>query len=172
MMRREELAGAAFVALGANLPRGTGSPADTLRRALVALAGLSREPVAASGFYRSAPKDCPPGSPDYVNAVAVLQPLPEETPLSLLHKLQVIERAEGRVRSGLRNEARTLDLDLLMFADCRLDTDTLVLPHPRAHERRFVLEPWCELAGPDWPLAGRTLSDWLRDCHDQPLQRL
>ena len=171
MMGREGFVGAAFIALGANLPHGSGSPVDTLRRALVALAGLSQGPVAASGFYRSAPKDCPPDSPDYVNAVAVLLPLPGETPLALLRKLQAIEQAEGRVRSGLRNEARTLDLDLLMFADCRLDTDTLTLPHPRAHERRFVLEPWCALAGPAWSLAGRTLSDWLRDCQDQPLQR-
>ena len=103
--------------------------------------------------------------------VAIL-PLAGEEPLSLLHKLQEIESRYGRERSGLANEPRTLDLDLLAFGAEPCNTPELILPHPRAHERRFVLQPWLEIAGDDWPLAGRTLAEWLLDCQDPPLGRL
>jgi 2-amino-4-hydroxy-6-hydroxymethyldihydropteridine diphosphokinase len=164
--------GHAFVALGANLPAGTDSPVLTLHKVLPELATLSRQPLIVSGFYRSAPKDCPPGSPEYANAVAALAPLPEDDPFTLLEKLQAIERRHGRVRSGLRNAARTLDLDLLAFGTVQCTTPALVLPHPRAHQRRFVLEPWQEIAGSEWLLAGRPLGQWIRECSDPPLQRI
>lgn len=162
----------AFVGLGANLPGGSSNPRHTLELALQSLQGLSTAPLLQSSFYQSEPKDCPPGSPMYINAVAALLPQPGETPLSLLHKLQRIETALGRVRSGIRNEARTLDLDLLAFGTSRSATPELQLPHPRAHERRFVLEPWVEIAGPDWPLAGRSLGYWLQGCRDPALRKL
>src|SRR5688572_17171637 len=162
----------AFIALGANLSGPGGNPQTTLKSAITALALLSREAMQVSPFYRSDPKDCPPDSPQYINAVARLVPLQDETPLSLLKKLQDIEQRFGRIRSGRRNEARTLDLDLLSFGEEQIVTDVLVLPHPRAHERRFVLEPWITLAGPEWPLNESTLGEWLRKCSDPPLIRL
>jgi len=136
----------AFVSLGANLPSHFGSPADTLRRAIERLRPLSDEPLLVSSLYSSSPVDCPPGSPDYHNAMVGLLPRPDETPLSLLHKLQAIEQDFGRVRTGLRNEARVLDLDLIAFRNDTSDTRELMLPHPRAAERLFVLVPLAEIA--------------------------
>lgn len=161
----------AFVALGANLPFGAGDPADTLRSVLPELQKLSAQPLLVSAFYESDPKDCPPGSPQYLNGVVGLLPHADETPEALLHKLQALELRFGRVRSGIVNEARTLDLDLLAFRDETRATNFLSLPHPRAHERRFVLEPWIAIAGVDWPLNSRVLGEWLRVCTDPALRR-
>lgn len=171
-MRRKLTSGHAFVALGANLPFDIANPEDTLRRAMAAMIPLSQQLPILSGIYESEPKDCPPGSPLYLNAVVGILPRAGEEPLSLLHKLQAIEQRFGRNRSGIINESRTLDLDLLAFGDVVLDTAELTLPHPRAHERRFVLQPWLEIAGNDWLLKGRTLGEWLLDCQDPPLSRL
>jgi 2-amino-4-hydroxy-6-hydroxymethyldihydropteridine diphosphokinase len=162
----------AFIALGANLPSNAGDPVQTLRLAVAALQSLSTVPVQVSPFFESAPQECPPGSPRYVNAVAMLLPLSDETPLSLLYKLQGIELDFGRTRSGIRNESRSLDLDLLTFAEATSATAELTLPHPRAHERRFVLEPWVALAGAEFLLHGQPLSYWLSECNDLPLARL
>jgi len=162
----------AFIALGANLPGVAGSPATTLHTAVRELQHCSSSPVHASSFYYSDPKDCPPDSPVYVNAVAALVPLPDETPHSLLRKLQQIESSHGRIRSGLHNEARTLDLDLLAFGADVCNTPDLILPHPRAHERRFVLEPWIEIAGHEWKLSGKTLGQWEAECSDAALRRV
>jgi 2-amino-4-hydroxy-6-hydroxymethyldihydropteridine diphosphokinase len=122
---------------------------------LNALADLSRMPsttfVAASSLYRSAPVDGE--GPDYINAVAEI-----ETALSahdLLVALQAIETRYGRVRTT-KNAPRTLDLDLLLYGDGLISTPDLVVPHPRLHERAFVLLPLTELAGPiDIPGRGR-----------------
>lgn len=162
----------AFVALGANLPFGAGDPAATLRAVLPELQALSAQPLRVSPFVESDPKDCPPGSPRYVNAVVGLLPLPGETPEALLHKLQALEQRFGRVRSGVVNEARTLDLDLLAFRDQTRATAFLTLPHPRAHERRFVLEPWLLLAGSTYRLGAGTLGSWLALCQDPPCVRI
>jgi len=162
----------AFVALGANLSGVGGDPLSTLKSALAELASLSAEELQVSPFYQSDPKDCPPGSPVYINAVARLQPQSAENAFSLLHKLQDIENRFGRIRTGVRNEARTLDLDLLSFGEDEIATDELILPHPRAHERRFVLEPWITLAGAEWPLKNSTLGNWLDKCLDPPLVKI
>lgn len=161
----------AFVGLGANLPSAQGDPVATLQQAVEALKALSASPLLVSPFYESDPKDCPPGSPRYVNAVVGLLPSSSETPLTLLHKLQAMENAHGRLRSGIRNEARTLDLDLLVFSDATNATAELMLPHPRAHERRFVLQPWQDVAGAGYALQGRPLSYWLAANQDPPLRR-
>ncbi|MDR2213052.1 MAG: 2-amino-4-hydroxy-6-hydroxymethyldihydropteridine diphosphokinase [Pseudomonadales bacterium] len=168
-MTRAELANYAFIAIGANLPGASGSVRTTLDQAVDALRELSAAPLRVSPYYLSEPKDCPPGSPRYYNAVAALKPRPSDTALSLLLQLQAIETRFGRQRSGLRNEARTLDLDLLTFSNENSNTPQLTLPHPRAHQRRFVLEPWIAIANDDWPLQGRTLGEWLRECADPPL---
>ena len=91
----------------------------------------------------------------FVNAVVGLLPSVGETPESLLSKLQVLEKEFGRGPKAVLNEARPLDLDLICFEDETWNTPQLVLPHPRAHQRRFVLEPLSEIA-PDLILPGQS----------------
>ena len=154
-----------YVALGANL----GDPAATLRDALKRLQEVSSAPVLASSLWTSTPVDCPPGSPPFVNAVARLAGRTGETPESLLDALQAMEREAGRIPKVVMNEPRPLDLDLLAWDALMLDTPRLVLPHPRAHLRRFVLAPWAEI-GPGFviPGTGRTVGQLLAmlDTHE------
>ena len=89
--------------------------------------------------------DCPPGSPDFINAAAAFEPLENETPESLLAKLQQLEIQFGRQPKAMFNEPRPLDLDLIAFKNQTRSTETLNLPHPRFHQRRFVLEPLNEI---------------------------
>jgi 2-amino-4-hydroxy-6-hydroxymethyldihydropteridine diphosphokinase len=119
------------------------------------LQGLSDQPIIRSSLYETDPVDCPPGSPKFVNAVAGLLPRSGETPETLLDKLKSLEREFGRQPKRMHNEARPLDLDLIAFGKETRNTTDLVLPHPRAHERRFVLEPLAEIA-PDFVLPGQT----------------
>jgi 2-amino-4-hydroxy-6-hydroxymethyldihydropteridine diphosphokinase len=141
----------AFVALGSNL----GDSVAILRRALVRLQAFSDHPILPSSLWQSAPVDCPPGSPVFVNAVAGFTPRAEETPESLLAKLQALEREFGRRPKQVLNEPRPLDLDLVAFGPALRATERLTLPHPRAHRRRFVLEPLAEIA-PDLVLPGQS----------------
>lgn len=140
-----------FIALGSNL----GNPAEILRAAMDRLQALTSEPVLRSSLWRTSPVDCPPDSPVFLNAVAGLVPLPDETPESLLSKLQALEKAFGRVPKKVLNEPRPLDLDLIAFGAEQRHSPSLTLPHPRAHLRRFVLQPLSELA-PDLILPGQT----------------
>jgi len=152
-MANDEFTPHAFIALGANL----GDAPATVRRALRRLEALSAAPLLRSSLWRSSPVDCPPGSPAFVNAVAGLTPPPGETPETLLAKLQALEREFGRRPKQVRNEPRPLDLDLLAFGVETRATPALTLPHPRVHERRFVLAPLAEVA-PDLVLPGQTQS--------------
>jgi 2-amino-4-hydroxy-6-hydroxymethyldihydropteridine diphosphokinase len=143
----------AFVALGANL----GDPPRQVAKAAAELADLpDTRLVRRSSLYRS--RAVGTGEqPDYVNAVAELTTaLP---PRELLAGLLEIERRYGRVRT-FRNAPRTLDLDILLYATLTLDEPGLRLPHPRMHQRPFVLLPLAELA-PDLEIPGHG-----------PLQRL
>jgi 2-amino-4-hydroxy-6-hydroxymethyldihydropteridine diphosphokinase len=97
-----------------------------------------------------------------LNAVAEITTL--LAPLALLEALQALEHAAGRDRP-YRNAPRTLDLDILLYGDLRLDTATLMLPHPRLHERAFVLLPLAELA-PE-----RVLPQWLAGVQGQEIER-
>lgn len=128
----------AYVALGANL----GDAADTVRGAMAALDRLPGTRVMKrSGLYRSAPHEA--SGPDFVNAVVAL-----ETDLSapaLLQALQQLETQAGRERP-YRNAPRTLDLDLLLYGNSRIDSPALTVPHPRMDERAFVLLPLAEIA--------------------------
>ena len=110
--------------------------------------------------------DCPPDSPKFVNAVVGLIPRDRETPESLLKKLSDLEKEFGRAPKTILNEPRPLDLDLIAFGSETRNVPDLILPHPRAHLRRFVLEPLNEIA-PDFILAGqgRTVSQLLADLH-------
>lgn len=141
----------AVVALGSNL----GESVRIVRSAMDRLQQYSTTPLLRSSLWRSAPVDCPPGSPDFINAVAGLVPRSDETPESLLGELQQLEREFGRRPRKVLNEARPLDLDLIVFGAETRDTRHLTLPHPRAHLRRFVLEPLAEIA-PELLLPGQT----------------
>lgn len=128
----------AGIGLGANL----GDCAATLRQALQAIAALpGTQLLRHSSLYRSAPLAAT--GPDYVNAVAEI--VTTLNPQALLQALQNLERAAGRERP-YRNAPRTLDLDILWWGDLQLHTPTLTVPHPRMHERAFVLLPLAEIA--------------------------
>jgi 2-amino-4-hydroxy-6-hydroxymethyldihydropteridine diphosphokinase len=127
-----------FVGLGANL----GDATATLQAALKALAALPQTSlIASSSFFASKPIDA--AGPDYVNAVAEIQTsLPPQDLLLALHE---IEDSFGRTRP-FHHAPRTLDLDLLMYGQRVIATTALTLPHPRMHQRAFVLRPLLELA--------------------------
>lgn len=158
----------AYVALGANL----GDPIATVRAALAALRALpDTRLLAASSLYRTAPVGLR-NQPDFINAVAVLEVdsavLPAPT---FLERLFAIEAAFGRVRS-VKNAPRTLDLDLLLYGDQRLDLPQLTLPHPRMAERAFVLMPLAEIApGLQIPRHG-CIEDLLPAVAGQRIERL
>jgi 2-amino-4-hydroxy-6-hydroxymethyldihydropteridine diphosphokinase len=133
----------AYVGLGSNLAH----PRRQLARALVRLARMPRTRIVAiSRNYESAPIGAPEPQPDYVNAVAILST--SLSPHALLARLLAIERRHGRRRAaGMRpNAARPLDLDLLLYGRVRVHLPSLVLPHPRMHERAFVLRPLVDVA--------------------------
>jgi len=126
----------AVVALGANI----GSPREQMDVA-IALLREATEVKAVSNYYVTKPVGCPE-QPDYLNAVCILE---SELPaLDLLAVLQGIEKSLGRERD-VRWGPRTIDLDLIQYGSLLSAAAELELPHPRAHERRFVLEPWCEI---------------------------
>jgi 2-amino-4-hydroxy-6-hydroxymethyldihydropteridine diphosphokinase len=133
----------AFVGLGSNLAH----PRRQIARAARALARLpATHVIALSRNYLTAPMQPAVPQPDYVNAVACLSTaLP---PRALLAQLHRIEHRQQRVRDarGVRNLPRTLDLDLLAYDGRRLATPSLTLPHPRMHERAFVLVPLTRIA--------------------------
>jgi 2-amino-4-hydroxy-6-hydroxymethyldihydropteridine diphosphokinase len=139
----------AFISLGSNL----GDSRRILLDAMVRLQGFSARPIVKSSLWQTTPVDCPPGSPLFVNAIVGLLPRRGETPESLLAKLQSLEKEFGRLPKKVINEPRTLDLDLLTFGGETRNSPHLILPHPRAISRRFVLVPLCEIA-PDLILAG------------------
>lgn len=140
----------AFIALGSNL----GNSRQILSRAMDRLQQLSLVALRRSPLIETAPVDCPPGSPNFVNAVVAIVPHSSETPESLLAKLRDLEKEFGRVPKTVMNEPRPLDLDLIAFGHETRNTEHLVLPHPRAHLRRFVLQPLSEIA-PDLVLPGQ-----------------
>src|SRR5580765_5944498 len=148
-----ELQKLAFIALGSNL----GEPKQNVVRAIDRLEELSELPLVRSSLWQSSPVDCPPGSPLFVNAVVGLRPRADATPESLLEQLQLLEREFGRRQKAVLNEPRPLDLDLIAFRQELRDSERLKLPHPRAHLRRFVLQPLSEIAA-DLVLPGQVLS--------------
>lgn len=140
----------AIIALGSNLD----DPRRNVLQAIEILRALSACPLLESSLWQCTPADCPPGSPNFVNAVVGMVPREGETPESLLAKLQAVEKQFGRRPKQVLNEPRPLDLDLIAFGREARATRELTLPHPRAHERRFVLQPLSEVA-PDLVLPGQ-----------------
>jgi 2-amino-4-hydroxy-6-hydroxymethyldihydropteridine diphosphokinase len=122
-----------------------------------------------SPVYETAPVDAPEGSKDFLNAVVLVDTT--LSPRTLLERALAIEDAYGRERTGERSAPRTLDVDVIMVGDRRVDDDDLVLPHPKAHERAFVLAPWHDLE-PDAELPGRgPVADLLAKVSDQDVTR-
>ena len=167
-LRRPPAASLAYVGIGSNLAH----PRRQVARALAELARLPRTRVSAvSPNYLSAPVDASGPQPDYVNAVAALV-----TPLSapvLLQRMRAIERRHGRPPAELRqrNASRTLDLDLLLFGRRRSRQPQLMLPHPRMHQRAFVLKPLLDIA-PTAIIPGRGAARrWLRELRGQRITR-
>jgi 2-amino-4-hydroxy-6-hydroxymethyldihydropteridine diphosphokinase len=148
------------VALGANLPSPAGSPAHTLDAALSVLEQRGLLVSARSSWYET-PPDPPPkpdcAQPNYVNGVITVETQYE--PAQLLEILLEIEREFGRARTGEKNAARSLDLDLIAYGDLIQDGPP-ILPHPRMAVRPFVLVPLCDIAA-DWvhPIERVTASD-------------
>ncbi len=155
----------AFIGLGANLD----DPRGQVRRAFDELARLPRSAlVARSSLWRSAPVGYA-DQPEFVNAVACVES--ELTADELLDELQKVETAHGRARS-FANAPRTLDLDLLAYGDEVRDTPRLTLPHPRMHERAFVLKPLLEI-DPHARIPGRGAAvDLLAAVAGQPCERI
>jgi 2-amino-4-hydroxy-6-hydroxymethyldihydropteridine diphosphokinase len=147
----------AYVGIGSNLD----DPHAQVLAAFEELDALPHTRLARkSSLYRSAPIGHA-AQPDFVNAVAQLETgLPAER---LLAELQALERRHGRRRS-FRNAPRTLDLDLLLFGDAKLSSPGLTVPHPRMHERAFVLQPLLEIA-PQLPFS-------LAACAGQKVERI
>ncbi len=160
-----EMTHAAFIALGSNLQ----DPAAQVTQALQHLAQISQTRlVAASSFYRTPPVGYD-NQPDFINAVALLETTLE--PTDLLAQLLAIETAQGRERP-FPNAPRVLDLDLLLYDDLVMNTPTLTLPHPRLHQRGFVLVPLAEIA-PDLLIADKgSVADLLAACTDKNIEKL
>jgi 2-amino-4-hydroxy-6-hydroxymethyldihydropteridine diphosphokinase len=159
-----------FVALGSNL----GDSRKIVSDALARLQCVSDAPVLKSSLWQTSPVDCPPDSPKFVNAVAGFVPRKEETPESLLKILRELESEFGRKPKTVLNEPRSLDLDLIVFRNEIRNSPELVLPHPRAHLRRFVLQPLSEIA-PELilPGQGKTVAELLAGLpKDETVMRL
>lgn len=134
----------AVLSLGSNLA----DPAAQLRNAALELAPWT---VARSSMYATAPWG-PVDQPDFLNAVLIVVD-PEAAPSTWLARAHLLERRAGRDR-GVRYGPRALDVDVITVDDVRTDDPELTLPHPRAHERAFVLVPWLEIE-PDADFPGR-----------------
>jgi 2-amino-4-hydroxy-6-hydroxymethyldihydropteridine diphosphokinase len=119
------------IALGSNL----GDRAWNLRRAIAA---LPVRVVRVSAFFETEPVDAPP--PMFLNAVVIGHT--RLGPHALLHALLALEKRLGRTRRGIRNEPRVIDLDLIAYGPTRIRTPELTLPHPRARQRAFVMQPF------------------------------
>ncbi|HTS23044.1 MAG TPA: 2-amino-4-hydroxy-6-hydroxymethyldihydropteridine diphosphokinase [Casimicrobiaceae bacterium] len=162
------MASRAYIGIGSNL----GHPRRRVARAFAALARLPRTRLtAASGNYASAPLGASGPQPDYVNAVAVLCTALE--PRALLRELRSIERRLGRDRpqGEPRNAPRTLDLDLLLYGRRRISRPGLAVPHPRMHERAFVLRPLLDVTA-SASIPGRGVARrWLRCSRGQRIER-
>ena len=156
----------AYIGIGSNLE----DPRAQVQRALARLAQLpDSRLVACSSLYGSAPVGLR-DQPDFVNAACAIDTA--LAPQPLLAALLALERAHGRTRGGPRFGPRTLDLDLLLYGDLTLASPGLTLPHPRLHERAFVLYPLAEIA-PGLEVPGRgPVARLLAGCRGQTVERL
>ncbi len=156
------------LALGSNL----GNPLDHLRWGVQQLELVLKQDCRLSRPWLTSPVDCPPDSPPFANAIGVFESAAKLSPGSLLDHCQAIEQACGRTPKKVHNEARPLDIDIISFQAVRMSTPRLVLPHPRALERFFVLAPLNELS-PSLVLPGQhqDISHHLKHCQPDPRAR-
>jgi 2-amino-4-hydroxy-6-hydroxymethyldihydropteridine diphosphokinase len=156
----------AYIGLGSNLA----NPREQIRRARSACSALAGvKEVAFSGLYQSPPMG-PQDQPYYVNAV--MSVATELSAIELLRALQTIELDQGRVRTGERWGARTLDLDLLIYGDQQIEQSELTVPHPGMADRAFVLYPLYEIA-PDLVVPGKgPLVNLIAKCPLDGLKRI
>jgi len=154
-----------YIALGSNLEE----PIQQIKTAINELNQLNNTQFhSVSSLYSSTPMG-PAGQPDYINAVAALDTT--LSPHELLNALQIIEHKHGRKRT-IRWGARTLDLDILLYGEERVNTDDLTIPHIGMRERSFVLYPLAEIA-PELVLpSGDKLKQVLETCSEDGLTRL
>ena len=148
-----------LLGLGSN----RGESTRTMVEAIQALARFAKPgSLRSSRLWRTTPVDCPPDSGDFINSAAVFDAVDGLLPEQVLVELKALEREFGRGVKHVRNAPRELDLDLLLFDDQVRDMENFVLPHPRAKNRLFVLQPAVELV-PDvvWPNTGKTLQQLL-----------
>ena len=155
----------AFIALGSNL----GDPRAKVRGGFAELNHLpTTHLLASSSLYASAPMGYT-DQPDFINAVAKIET--NLGPRELLEALLAIERRHGRQREIL-NGPRTLDLDLLLYGTLQLEEAGLTIPHPRMHERAFVLMPLVEIE-PECVIPGRgRAADWLAKCANRAIKEV
>lgn len=158
----------AFIALGSNLSSQARQPADEVRLALRELDTLAdTRLLSQSSLYRTAPVGYD-NQPDFINAVAEVETT--LSPLALLHAILALENQHGRERP-FPNAPRVLDLDLLLYDQVIMNSPELTLPHPRMHERGFVLLPLAEIA-PTLELAAGKVSVLAGQCADQGVDKL
>lgn len=152
----------AFIGIGSNM----GDKLSFCRRGIAEISRLSDVSITkCSAFYESEPFGINSPSPWFVNAV--IEVSTTRDPDSLLKDLLLIETKFGRVREGDRYAPRTLDLDLLLFGNKIINSESLTIPHPKIHLRRFVLEPLAEIA-PDafHPILKKSASELLNEVND------
>lgn len=156
----------AYIGLGSNLQ----NPAQQIEAARIAISAIREvNYLACSGLYRSPPMG-PQDQPDYINAVVAITTTLE--PLALLKCLQAIEQQQGRIRQTQRWVARTLDLDLLIYANELINLPTLMVPHKGIAERAFVLYPLQELA-PALVIPGKgSIAELINQCPLNGLERI
>jgi len=155
-----------YIALGSNL----GDSRRIIFEAMARLEMISGQPLLKSSLWQTTPVDCPPNSPLFVNAVVGFASQKNETPESLLQKLRALEEEFGRPPKKALNEPRSLDLDLIAFGTEMRNSPGLIVPHPRAYLRRFVLQPLSEIA-PAFILPGqsKTISQLLAGLPDEEI---
>lgn len=155
-----------YIGLGSNLESPTAQVLSA-RRDIAALPDVTE--IAFSNIYVSVPMG-PQDQPDYINSVMGISTHLE--PLALLHALQAIESAHGRVRGKQRWGARTLDLDLLLYNDQQINSEELTVPHPGIANRAFVLYPLQD-CNPDMVIAGKgNLADLIKQCPATGIRRI
>jgi 2-amino-4-hydroxy-6-hydroxymethyldihydropteridine diphosphokinase len=156
----------AYIGLGSNLE----NPEAQIRSAQASIAKLEGvEEQAFSDLYQSIPMG-PQDQPDYINAV--MSVTTSLAPHELLRCLQDIENKQGRVRTGERWAARTLDLDLLIYGDKQIQTPDLTIPHPGLADRAFVLYPLYELTSELWVPGIGNIADLIKKCPLTGLKRI
>ena len=168
MSRLKKPVSHAYIALGSNLD----DPVAHIRQAYRDLNALTDTSILRhSSLYKSAPVGRL-DQPDFINAVAEIVTVLQ--PLQLLHALLKIEQNHGRNRNNCNslNAPRTLDLDILLYDNLQLETETLTLPHPRMMQRAFVLLPLMEIT-PDCEIPGHgKIDQFIAFCRDQTIERL